>query len=82
MTADDNGNIRAALWLLCVLFAAIGAFFLFYTIRLLVVTDLLRHTRAGGAGAFAGAVVFPLLAIGCAWVSYRTQKRARSLAAH
>jgi hypothetical protein len=41
----------------------ISAFFVFYTIRLLAVTTFLTRTRAGGGGAFVGAVVFPLLAI-------------------
>ena len=51
--------------------ACISAFFAFYTIRLLVVTKFLTHTRAGGGGAFAGAIVFPLLALLCAWVALR-----------
>ena len=37
----------------------ISAFFVFYTIRLLVVTSFLTRTRAGGGGAFVGAIVFP-----------------------
>jgi len=42
---------------------------IFYTVRLLVVTGFLRHTRAGGQGAYIGAVVFPLLALGFAWIA-------------
>jgi hypothetical protein len=41
----------------------ISAFFIFYTVRLLVVTGFLTHTRAGGGGAFIGAFAFPVLAI-------------------
>ena len=51
--------------------SCISAFFAFYTIRLLVVTKFLTHTRAGGGGAFVGAVVFPLLALVCAWFALR-----------
>ena len=42
---------------LAVVAACVSAFFAFYTLRLLVVTRLLTHTRAGGAGAFIGAIV-------------------------
>jgi hypothetical protein len=35
--------------------AIVSAFFVFYTVRLLVVTGFLRHTRAGGSGAYVGA---------------------------
>jgi hypothetical protein len=42
---------------------------IFYTVRLLVVTGFLQHTRAGGQGAYIGAVVFPLLALGFAWIA-------------
>jgi hypothetical protein len=58
------------------LFAFIGAFFVFYSARLLYVTHGLQNTRPGGRGAYVGAVVFPLLAIGCAWVSWRAFSRA------
>jgi hypothetical protein len=40
-----------------------SAFFVFYTVRLLVVTKFLTHLRPGGGGARIGAVVFPLLAV-------------------
>ena len=56
--------------------AAVSAFFVFYTIRLLVVTGFLQHTRPGGGGAFIGAIVFPLLAIGFAWAAYRSWRAA------
>jgi hypothetical protein len=55
--------------------ALVSAFFLFYTVRLLVVTGFLRHTRAGGQGAYIGAVVFPLLALGFAWIAGRLWRR-------
>jgi hypothetical protein len=40
-----------------------SAFFVFYTVRLLAVTHMLTQTRAGGQGAYIGAVAFPVLAI-------------------
>ena len=56
-----------------------GAFFTFWTLRLLVVTGFLQHTRAGGQGAFVGAVVFPVLAASLAWASLRCWRRSRGL---
>jgi hypothetical protein len=58
-----------------VVLALASAFFAFYTVRLLVVTGLLQHTRAGGQGAFIGAAVFPVLAVLLAWASYRAWRR-------
>ena len=60
---------------------AISAFFVFYTIRLLVVTHFLQQTRAGGQGAYVGAVVFPILAILFAWGSVRFWRRGGGAAA-
>jgi len=56
----------------------ISAFFVFYTIRLLVVTAFLTRTRAGGGGAFIGAVAFPVLAIVFGWLAVRAWRGARS----
>jgi hypothetical protein len=53
----------------------VSAFFVFYTARLLVVTGFLQHTRAGGQGAYVGAVVFPVLAVLLAWAGYRAWRR-------
>ena len=52
-----------------------SAFFVFYTVRLLVVTGFLMHTRAGGQGAYIGAVVFPLLALGLGMASRKLWRR-------
>ena len=52
---------------IAVLLGLISAFFVFYTARLLVVTGFLQHTRAGGQGAYMGAIVFPILAIAFFW---------------
>ena len=57
---------------------ALSAFFVFYTVRLLVVTGGLAHTRPGGQGAYIGAVVFPLLAALFAWAGVRSWKRGKS----
>ena len=54
----------------------ISAFFVFYTIRLLVVTAFLTRTRAGGGGAFIGAAVFPLLALLFGWIAVRAWRRS------
>ena len=62
--------------IISIVFGLISAFFVFYTARLLVVTQGLQHTRVGGNGAYLGAVVFPLFAIGFGWVSMRMWKRA------
>jgi len=56
---------------------AASAFFVFYTARLLVVTGFLQHVRAGGQGAFIGAVAFPVLAIVFGWSSVKCWRRAR-----
>ena len=64
-----------------ILLGLVSAFFVFYTVRLLVVTQGLQHTRAGGQGAFVGALVFPLLAIGLGWASVRVWRRASRLTA-
>ena len=55
--------------------ALVSAFFVFYFIRLLVVTSFLRHVRAGGSGAYIGAVVFPLIAVSFAWMTVHLWKR-------
>ena len=48
-----------------------SAFFVFYTVRLLVVTRGLHAVRAGGHGAYVGAVAFPLLAVLLGWGAWR-----------
>lgn len=58
--------------------AALGcAFFIFYTIRLLVVTAFLTRLRPGGGGARLGAVAFPLLALLFGWSAMRLWRGAR-----
>ena len=55
----------------------ISAFFIFYTCRLLIVTGFLTRTRAGGNGAFVGAVAFPLLALLFGWIALRAWRGPR-----
>ena len=69
--ADKISMLRT----LAVGLGAVSAFFVFYTVRLLAVTGFLLHTRAGGQGAFIGAIVFPLLAIVFAWAAVRFWQR-------
>jgi hypothetical protein len=62
---------------LAVIAGFISAFFVFYTIRLLAVTTFLTRTRAGGGGAFVGAVAFPVLALLFGWLAVRAWRGAR-----
>jgi hypothetical protein len=54
----------------------VSVFFVFWSVRLLVVTGFLQHVRPGGGGAYTGVVVFPLLAIAFGWVTRRLWRRA------
>ena len=56
---------------LAIVAALLSAFFIFYTVRLLVVTAFLQRIRPGGGGAYIGAAVFPLLALFFAWAARR-----------
>jgi len=60
-----------------VLLASLSAFFLFYTGRLLYVTNWLRATRVGGQGAYVGAFAFPVLAICFGWGAWRCARALR-----
>jgi hypothetical protein len=77
MTSRLLRSQRLLLYTLSALFAFLSVFFLYYTMRLVYVTRGLQAIRPTGQGAFVGAIVFPALAIGCAWVSWRCAKRAR-----
>jgi hypothetical protein len=54
-----------------VVLGLLSLFFVFYSVRLLYVTRGLTAIRAGGQGAYMGAVVFPLLAILFGWGARR-----------
>ncbi|MEN3339069.1 MAG: hypothetical protein V7647_2745 [Acidobacteriota bacterium] len=49
----------------------VSVFFVFWFVRLLVVTGFLQHLRPGGGGAYIGAVAFPVLALAFGWLSAR-----------
>ncbi len=75
--APSSALGRSVLYLGTFLLAMMSAFFLFYKARLLYVTHGLRATRAGGQGAYVGAVVFPLLALSFGWGAWRCARAAR-----
>ena len=79
MSPSDPRTARNVFLVLAVTFAVMSAFWLFYSVRLLTVTRGLREIRPGGQGAYVGAVVFPLLAISCGWLSVRWFRRVRRL---
>jgi membrane protein implicated in regulation of membrane protease activity len=73
-----NKNIRSIILHLIILVCGlISAFFIFYTIRLLYITKGLTVIRVGGGGTYIGAVVFPILAILFAFISWRLYKTTR-----
>jgi hypothetical protein len=79
MVQHSGNGARIAKVLIACACGLVSAFFVFYTARLLVVTHGLQTLRAGGRGAYAGAVVFPILAaaFGCsAWRIVRRPKTA------
>jgi H+/Cl- antiporter ClcA len=57
--------------LLAIIAGLFSVFFVFYTIRLLIVTSGLQEIRPAGQGAYIGAVIFPILAIALGWASIR-----------
>ena len=59
------------------LLGALSAFFVFYAARLLYVTRGLSAIRAGGRGAYVGAVAFPVLAFILGWGAWRCARAAR-----
>ena len=67
------------LYLLSIVTGLISLFFVFYTVRLLYVTRGLSVINSSGQGAFIGAIVFPLLAIGFGFVAWIFIKFARSI---
>ena len=77
MVSSSNTARAIAFYIGASVLALLGAFFLFYTVRLLYVTRALTTTRAGGQGAYIGALVFPLLAILFGWSAWRSLKAAR-----
>ena len=62
-----------------VLLALLSAFFVFYTARLLYVTEGLRLIRSDGRGAYIGALVFPILALLFGWGAWRCARAFRRI---
>ena len=54
-----------------IVLALLSVFFVFYTVRLLYVTQGLTAIPPGGQGAYLGALVFPLLAIVFGWGAWK-----------
>ena len=77
MTSISSPARTAIFGFAAVLLALVSAFFVFYTARLLYVTNGLRATRAGGQGAYVGAVAFPLLALFFGWAAWRCMRAIR-----
>lgn len=76
--APSSGRVRSAvLGLGALLLALLSAFFVFYMARLLYVTRGLSATRAGGQGAYVGAVAFPVLAVILGWGAWRCARAVR-----
>jgi len=72
-------QVRTIMLALAAIFLAfVSAFFVFYTVRLLYVTHGLQATRAGGQGAYVGAVAFPILAFWFGWAAWRCARAFRS----
>jgi hypothetical protein len=59
-----------------VVLGCVSAFFVFYTVRLLLVTRFLQQVRSGGQGAYIGAVAFPVIAITFGWAAVALWRRA------
>lgn len=65
-------------YLFGIISGAVSLFFLFYTIRLFIVTRGLTVINTGGQGAYIGAIVFPILAVIFGVATWFFLKSARS----
>ncbi len=70
--SDEVGPMR----IVAVVLGCVAAFFVFYTIRLLVVTGFLARVRSTGHGAYIGAIAFPLIAVTFGWAAVALWRRA------
>ena len=77
MTRSPGNTLRFILVFAAVVLALVSVFFVFHTARLLVVTHGLRSIRAGRRGAYAGAVVFPAIALLSGWGAWRCWRGRR-----
>ena len=73
-TQFDFGELLVRI--LAVALGACSAFFLFYEVRLLVVTGFLQQVRSSGQGAYIGAIAFPIIAVGLGLASRGLWRRA------
>ena len=71
MSPNSNNIRRVVFGVGALLFTLLSGFFVFYSARLLYITRGLRAIRAGGQGAYIGAIVFPLLALLLGWSAWR-----------
>ena len=76
MTSSAN-SARVFFLVVAALLGLLSAFFVFYTVRLLYITHGLQTIRAGGQGAYIGAIVFPVLALLLGWGAWRCVRRLR-----
>jgi hypothetical protein len=79
MASSKNPARAVVFFVLAAVLALLCAFFVFYTARLLYVTQWLTGVRAGGRGAYLGAVVFPALALLFGFGSWRCTRAARRI---
>ena len=79
MASSKNPALSIVFFVIAAVLALLCAFFVFYTVRLLYVTEWLTATRAGGRGAFFGAAVFPALAILFGLGAWRCARAARRI---
>lgn len=77
MASSKNPALAVVFFVVAAILALLCAFFVFYTVRLLYVTEWLTATRVGGRGAYFGAIVFPVLAFLFGLGSWRCARAAR-----
>lgn len=77
MTSPSTPGRLVALYVSALMLALLSAFFVFYTARLMYVTHWLTALRAGGQGAYVGALVFPVLSLLFGWAAWRCVKASR-----
>ena len=78
MLMSTSKKIRSIInYLFATLCGLVSGFFVFYTIRLLYVTQGLTGIRTGGHGTYIGAVAFPVLAILFGFFSWRLIRSVR-----
>ncbi len=77
MVSQKNPALVIIFFVIAAVLALLCAFFVFYTARLLYVTQWLTGVRAGGRGAYLGAIAFPILALLFGLGAWRCARAAR-----